>query len=153
MSEIYFYHLTASPLVQTLSQIIEKSLQNNWRVLVKSGDATQIARLNDNLWGGNTGTFIPHGVAGGQYDADQPVLFSGDGNNTNNADVLMLVYGGAVTAADIKQYQRVSLLFNGNDNDALDAARHVWKDLTTQGISAKYWSQASGQWKMEAQKN
>lgn len=153
MSEVYFYHLTNSPLEQTLPQLLERTLQNNWRVLIRSGDAAQLTWLDQRLWGGNTSQFLPHGISGGDHDADQPILLTVDGENTNAAKALMLVHGAKTTPEEVVKYVRVSLVFNGNDDAALQEARADWKVLTDVGVSAKYWSQASGRWEMKAEKN
>lgn len=151
MSEVYFYHLTRTSLEQTMFQLLDRSLQNTWRVLVRSGAPDQLARLDDVLWGGNNAQFLPHGVAGGEQDVDQPVLLTTDQGNANNAQALMLILGAQTTPDEVAAYERVSLIFNGNDPDALDSARSDWKTLTGAGVAAKYWSQESGRWEMRSE--
>lgn len=153
MSEVYFYHLTSSALGQTLSQLLTRTLQNNWRVQLRIGDESQLARLDAQLWGGNSPQFLPHGTSGGAHDADQPVLLTTMAENRNDAKALMLVHGAKTDPAEVAQYERVSLVFNGNDETEVQAARADWKALTDAGVSAKYWSQASGRWEMKAEKN
>ena len=153
MSEVFFYHLTSSTLEQTLPQLLERSLQNNWRVLVRSGDERQMQWLDERLWGGNTPQFIPHGISGTENDGDQPVLLTTDDKNANAAHALMLVQGAKTTAAEVIKFDRVSLVFNGNEPEVLQSAREDWKVLTDAGVAAKYWSQASGKWEMKAEKN
>jgi len=153
VAEIFFYHLTSSTLGQTLSRLLERTLQNSWRVLVRSGDENQLARLDVQLWGGNSPQFLPHGISGGAHDADQPILLTNASDNTNGAKALMLVHGAKTTADEVAQFERVSLVFNGNEEPAVEAARADWKTLTDAGVSAKYWSQASGRWEMKAEKN
>lgn len=153
MSAVYFYHLTSSALGQTLSQLLERTLQNNWRVQLRSGEQSALERLDAQLWGGGNPQFLPHGISGGAHDADQPVLLTTDLDNTNGAKALMLVHGAKTTPDEVSKYARVSLVFNGNDETELQAARADWKALTDAGVSAKYWSQASGRWEMKAEKN
>jgi DNA polymerase-3 subunit chi len=153
MPEVFFYHLTNSSLGQMLPRVLDRTLQNNWRVLVRSGDAEMLARLDAQLWGGNSSQFLPHGVSGGQYDGDQPVLLTMNDANPNAAKALILVHGAKTTVQEVAKFERVSLVFNGNDAAALDKARKDWKQLTDAGVAAKYWSQASGRWEMKAEKN
>ncbi len=153
MGAVYFYHLTNSSLGQTLSQLLGRTLQNNWRVQLRSGQQNALARLDAQLWGGNNPQFLPHGISGGAHDADQPVLLTTDPENTNNAKALMLVHGAKTTPDEAIKYERISLVFNGNDEAELQAARAEWKALTDAGVAAKYWSQASGRWEMKAEKN
>jgi DNA polymerase-3 subunit chi len=153
MAEVFFYHLSASPLEQMLPQVLQRTLQNNWRVLVRCADKDQVNWLDARLWGGNTPQFLPHGVQGGAHDADQPVLLTSEAGNPNGAKALMLVMGAKTSAQEVAEFERVSLIFNGNDEAALQAARSDWKNLTDEGVAAKYWSQASGRWEMKAEKN
>ncbi len=153
MPEVFFYHLTSSSLGQTLSQLLERTLQNNWRVQLRSGEENAVARLDAQLWGGNSPQFLPHGVSGGVHDADQPVLLTTTAQNNNGAKALMLVHGAKTDPDEVVQYERVSLVFNGNDEAEVQAARADWKALTDAGVNAKYWSQASGRWEMKAEKN
>lgn len=153
MSEVFFYHLTSSALGQTLSQLMTRTLQNNWRVQLRSGEESALARLDAQLWGGNNPEFLPHGISGGAHDADQPILLTVSAENRNGAKALMLVHGAKTNPDEVAQYERVSLVFNGNDEAEVQAARADWKTLTDAGISAKYWSQASGHWEMKAEKN
>jgi len=153
VAEVFFYHLTSSTLGETLSQLLERTLQNNWRVLVRTGDENQLARLDTQLWGGNSPQFLPHGISGGTHDADQPILLTSTSDNTNGAKALMLVHGAKTTVDEVAQFERVSLVFNGNEEQAVQAARADWKTLTDAGVAAKYWSQASGRWEMKAEKH
>lgn len=153
MSEVFFYHLTSSLLEQTLPQLLERSLQNNWRVLVRSGEDAHVKWLDEKLWGGNTPQFLPHGISGGAHDANQPILLTTAVENTNTAKALMLVNGAKTNANEVTKFDRVSLIFNGNDEAAVQEARSEWKVLTDAGVAAKYWSQASGRWEMKAEKN
>lgn len=153
MPEVFFYHLTSSSLGQTLSQLLERTLQNNWRVQLRLGEENAVTRLDAQLWGGNSPQFLPHGVSGGPHDAHQPVLLTTTAQNNNGAKALMLVHGAKTNPDEVVQYERVSLVFNGNDEAEVQAARADWKTLTDAGVSAKYWSQASGRWEMKAEKN
>jgi len=49
--------------------------------------------------------------------------------------------------ADSGIYERVVLLFNGEDTDALAAARHAWTDCKTRGFDVTYWqADERGRW-------
>jgi DNA polymerase-3 subunit chi len=157
MGEAYFYHLTHSPLEETLPALLQKSREAGWRVLVRGGDAARLAWLDERLWLGEG--FLPHGLAGGAHDAEQPVLLSaapgtaGVAGAANGAEVLMAIDGAEVTAAEVAAFARVCLIFDGNDAAALEAARDQWRRLTAAGLPARYWSQDSGRWEQKAAKN
>ncbi|GHA40421.1 DNA polymerase III subunit chi [Amylibacter ulvae] len=150
MSEIFFYHLTHSPLEQTLPELLGKCLSRNWHVIVRGTDTKRMVWLDEKLWGGTPDSFLPHGFMTGANDGHQPVLLTEAKANVNNAQVLMLVDGATATADEIKEYERTCLLFDGNNPVALDAARGDWKRLTAAGIAAQYWSQADGRWAQKA---
>ncbi len=150
MGAAFFYHLTDSPLEATLPMLIGKARGAGWRVLVRARDAALLKRLDDVLWQGPEDGFVPHGMAGGPHDADQPVLL-GEGDSGGFA-CLMSVDGADVTAAEVSTLERVCILFDGHDGDALLRARGQWKALTDAGCKAQYWAQESGRWIMKAEK-
>ena len=95
MGEAWFYHLTESPLEATLPMLLEKSLAAGWRVVVKGGSAERLDWLDEKLWLGPKDGFLPHGIAGGEHDADQPVLLTTGTARPNGAGCLMAVDGAA----------------------------------------------------------
>jgi DNA polymerase-3 subunit chi len=150
MGAAYFYHLTDSPLEATLPMLIGKARQAGWRVLVRGSDEVLLKRLDDVLWQRPEEGFLPHGLAGGAHDADQPVLL-GDVPAEGFACV-MSVGGADVTAAEVGATDRTCILFDGHDNEALQQARGQWKALTDAGCAAQYWAQEEGRWTKKAEK-
>jgi len=146
----YFYHLTDSPLETTLPMLISKARGAGWRVLVRGPDATLLARLDDVLWQGAADGFLPHGLAGGAHDADQPVLL-GEVPSAG-FDCLMSVAGADVSADEAATLERVCILFDGHDPVALAQARDQWRSLTDAGCPAQYWAQEDGRWTKKAEK-
>lgn len=150
MGAAFFYHLTDSPLEATLPMLVGKARGAGWRVLVRGKDADLLRRLDDVLWQGPEDGFGPHGMAGGPYDADQPVLL-GDVPSTGFACV-MSVGGADVSAEEVQALERVCILFDGHDEAALNHARGQWKALTDAGCAAQYWAQDRGRWTKKAEK-
>ncbi|WP_370401615.1 DNA polymerase III subunit chi [Sulfitobacter sp. JB4-11] len=151
MGAAYFYHLTRRPLAETLMMLLGKSLENGWRVAVRGTDRVGLEALDQALWLGPEDAFLPHGLSGGPQDADQPVLLV-DGTDAANAPhCVMSVDGAEVTAAEVAELERVCVLFDGNDTEALDRARAQWKALKEAGASAQYWSEESGRWEKKAE--
>lgn len=151
MGAAYFYHLTRRPLVDTLGMLLGKSLANGWRVAVRGRDAEGVAALDKALWMGADDGFLPHGVAGGPHDADQPVLLTVSSDAANAPQCVMAVHGAEVSAAEVAALERVCVLFDGNDEDALARAREQWRALKEAGASAQYWSEESGSWEKKAE--
>lgn len=151
MGAVYFYHLTRRPLVETLRMLLSKSLDNGWRVSVRGTDAEGLAALDRALWLGPEDEFLPHGMAGGPQDADQPVLLTTATDAPNGAHCVMSVHGADVAASEVASLNRVCVLFDGNDEVALNRARQQWKTLKDAGASAQYWSEESGKWEKKAE--
>jgi DNA polymerase-3 subunit chi len=148
MGEAYFYHLTRAPLEATLRLLLEKSLAQPWRVAVRGRTDAMLARLDEQLWLDDG--FLPHGRAGGPHDADQPVLLT-TGGAGNAPDCLVSVEGADITPEEAAAHARVMILFDGHDPGAVETARAQWRTLTGAGVAAKYWSEASGRWSMQAE--
>ena len=152
MGAAYFYHLTRAPLEAVLPMLLEKSINAGWRCAVRGTDAKRLEWLDEKLWLGRDDGFMPHGLAGGDHDAAQPVLLTTDAVATNNPTCILAIDGADVTANDVSEMERVSILFDGNDEAALARAREQWKFLTEAGCAAQYWSQESGSWEKKAER-
>ena len=152
MGAARFYHLTQSPIEATLPLIVDRSLKEGWRVVVRGTSGQRMDWLDQKLWLGADEGFLPHGLAGGPHDADQPVLLTTAAEAPNGAACLIAMDGAAVSADEVQSYERVCILFDGNDPDALAAARGQWKALVDAGCAAQYWSEESGRWQMKAER-
>lgn len=151
MGDAYFYHLTRAPLEATLPLLIGKARGAGWRVVVRGRDPGQMQWLDDKLWLGAQDGFLPHGLAGGPHDGDQPVLLTTSADIPNAATCLMTVDGAGVEPEEVTALERVCILFDGNDAAAVDVARGQWKALTGAGCAAQYWSEEAGRWEKKAQ--
>lgn len=148
MTEVLFYHLERRPLEAVLPGLLERSLERDWRVVVQAGSAERVAALDAHLWTYRDESFLPHGT-----DADtaseQPVFITAEAINPNRADVRFLVDGAPL--GTVEGYRRVVLMFDGNDADAVAAAREAWKAVKAGGHEATYWQQGeSGRWEKKA---
>ncbi len=150
MAIAVFYHLTGSSVAQTAAVILPRALSAGWRVMVRGRDAAELEALDTGLWQGED-TFLPHGLAGGAQDADQPILL-GTGVIANAAQALMLVDGAETTPAEAAALERVWVLFDAYDETALQRARGLWTQLTGAGMAAQYWSEETGRWEKKTEK-
>lgn len=148
MGAVYFYHLSERPLEATLPVLLQKSLGAGWRVAVRSGDAALIERLDAALWLGDG--FLPHGIAGGAHDADQPILLT-TGAAANGATCVMAVGRAEISAAEVQAADRVCIIFEGADPKAVDHARGQWRAMTEAGVAAQYWADSGGRWEKKAE--
>ncbi|MFV0361079.1 DNA polymerase III subunit chi [Tropicimonas sp.] len=151
MGQALFYHLTRQPLEATLPVLLERALERGWRVVVRGSDPGRVEWLDQKLWLGPEDGFLPHGLAGGPHDADQPVLLTTDAAIPNGAACLMSIDGAMVGVAEAQALDRICILFDGHDPAAVQHARGQWKALTGGGIASQYWSEESGRWEMKAE--
>lgn len=150
MGHALFYRLDHSGMEDLVRINATRALANGWRVVVRGRDIAALDRLDEMLWRDPADGFLPHGMAGGPHDAQQPVLLTLGQDAPNGARVLVALDGAPVTAAEIAGYERCWIIFDGNDPLALQVARQQWRDLTAEGAEAEFWSEASGQWRREA---
>lgn len=151
MGAAYFYHLTRRPLVDTLMMLLSKSSENGWNVAVRGPNQNDLEALDAALWLGSQDGFLPHGLAGGAQDADQPVLLTTLTMAANTPQCVMSVHGAEVAADEVAVLERVCILFDGNDEVAVGKARAQWLALKEAGASAQYWSEESGRWEKKAE--
>jgi DNA polymerase III subunit chi len=149
MTEVRFYHLMTRSLEQTLPKLLEKSVERGWRVVVLAASDERVTALDQLLWTYDPASFLPHGDAGDGFAADQPVFLTCKDENPNGATVLMLTDG--MESERVTGYELVCDLFDGNDDDAVAAARQRWKRCKELGCTLTYWQQTErGAWERKA---
>jgi DNA polymerase III, chi subunit len=140
MAETLFYHLTESRLEEALPPLLEKSLERGWKVSVHLGSEERRDALDAHLWTFRDDSFLPHGI---DRDAEtarrQPVLLTLSPEAANGASVRFAVDGAALPS--LEGCDRLVLMFDGHDQDQLDAARAQWKELKSAGHALTYWQQ------------
>jgi DNA polymerase III subunit chi len=150
MTEVYFYHLQRQPLEKVLPTLLAKSLERGWRVVVQAGTPDRVASLDAHLWTYDEDSFLPHGTSTEEDAADNPVVLTMDTVNHNQAIARFLVDGVALPE-DAGAYQRIVVLFDGNDDTYLAIARDQWKQVKAAGHEAQYWQQnEDGRWGKKA---
>jgi DNA polymerase-3 subunit chi len=146
MTEMLFYHLERQPLERVLPMLLEKSLERGWRVVVQGASEERLEALDAQLWTFRDDSFLPHGTWREAEAREQPILLTIDADNPNGAAVRFLI-DGAPVPADADAYQRIVLIFDGDDEDAVTAARGYWRDGKANGFDVTYWqTDAEGRW-------
>ncbi|MBB95545.1 MAG: DNA polymerase III subunit chi [Rhodobacteraceae bacterium] len=151
MGDVLFYHLTRRPIEAVLPMLLDRSLQVGWRVVVRGTDDRRMAWLDERLWLGPEESFLPHGLSGGPHDDLQPVLLTSDRQDLAGCACLMSVDGAEIAAEEVAALERACVLFDGSDDGAVQRARAQWKQLTSAGCKAQYWSEDSGRWEKKAE--
>jgi DNA polymerase-3 subunit chi len=150
MTEVLFYHLQHQPLDRVLPTLLERSLERGWRVVVQAASDERIEALDAHLWTYRDDGFLPHGTWRESEAAAQPVLLTVADDNPNGATVRFLI-DGVPLPRDAAAYQRIVLLFDGDDADAVATARERWTEAKGSGFDVTYWQpDEQGRWQRRA---
>ena len=137
-----FYQLSRDPVEAVLPQIARATLRGGNRLLVVSGDDSQIDRIDRALWEKFPETFLGHGRAGGEHDARQPVLLGGQ-MQAGNGSKYVAIADGVWRDAD-SDFDRTFYFF---DDATLKPARQCWRELGKRdGLERHFWKQEGGKW-------
>ncbi|MGP9822748.1 DNA polymerase III subunit chi [Salinarimonas sp. NSM] len=150
MSDVWFYHLQRAGLEETLPRLVVKSREKGWRVAIRTTGEERRDALDDLLWTFEDESFLPHVTETDPQAADEAVVIQAGGRDLNAPDALLLV-DGAPLPEDLGGYQRVILIFDGGDDEAVAQARVRWKSVKAAGHAASYWAQdEDGRWVRKA---
>ncbi len=148
MAEVLFYHLRDRSLEQALPPLLEKCLERSWRTVVQVGSQERRDALDAYLWTYRDEAFLPHGTITDGRGELQPIWITDGDDNPNDAAVRFFADG--TVPGDAQGYDRVVVIFDGNDPEALERARGAWKALSADH-EATYWQQnAAGAWEKKA---
>jgi DNA polymerase-3 subunit chi len=154
MSEIHFYHLQIHPLDRALPKLLEKSLERDWHVCLQMRTPEKCAALNELLWNVGEDGFLPHGTAEDGDVEFQPIYLTMGSENPNGAQIRFFVECAQIApalAASAEPYERLVIMFDGNDENELNDARAQWKALKDAGLPMSYFQQTeSGGWEKKA---
>jgi DNA polymerase-3 subunit chi len=149
MTQIGFYHLTRLALDEALPRLLEKAVAAGLKVVVMAGSPERVEHLNGLLWTYSEESWLPHGAAADGDAELQPIWLTERDENPNGASVLVLCDG--VVPADMSAYARCLDLFDGRDDEAVQAARGRWKTWKADGHDLTYFQQTErGGWEEKA---
>ncbi|MEI8178938.1 DNA polymerase III subunit chi [Aestuariivirga sp.] len=151
MTPVFFYHLERQPLDAVLPKLLATSLERGWRAVVQAGSEERAEALATQLWVFDDESFLPHGTKADGLSDLQPVWLTAEDENPNNSNIRFFVEGAVV--GDIGGLTRAIIMFDGNDQQAVDAAREGWKRFKAAGHEVSYWQQdEQGRWQNRAAK-
>ncbi|MEJ5976479.1 DNA polymerase III subunit chi [Novosphingobium sp. PS1R-30] len=137
-----FYQLSRDPAEAVLPLIARNTLKAGERLLVVSGREDQLGVISRELWGRVADSFLAHGFSGGDHDARQPILLSGEMAAGNGAKYLAIADG--VWRDSDTGFERTFYIF---DDETLQPARECWVMLGKRGgIDRRFWKQQGGKW-------
>ena len=147
MTDVRFYHLTRRSIQQALPDLLEKTLQKGWRAVVRVADEGEVEPLAKLLWTEKAESFLPHGSAKDGRAADQPIWITAKEERPNDAGVLFLI--GGAEQESMNDFDLVCEVFDGAEEQQVDAARAKWKALQKTDHNLTYWQQTESGWEKQ----
>jgi DNA polymerase-3 subunit chi len=102
--------------------------------------------LDAHLWTYRDDSFLPHATWRAEDASEQPILLTIDGHNPNRATVMFLIDNAPLPDSP-EAYERLVLVFDGDDAAALEATRAIWTGCRSRGFEVTYWRvDENGRW-------
>ncbi len=150
MTRIDFYHLQNCRLEDVLPKLLEKAYDTGKKVVVKIGNEERVEFLNSLLWTYNDTSFLPHGSKKDGFGELQPIWLTAGDDIPNGAAFLFLADGAHADWEEMKNFERIFNIFDGNSEESLVQARQLWKNLKNQKADVFYWQQnENGSWQQK----
>ena len=152
--EAYFYHLTRRGLEQVLPGLLNRTLEQGWRAVVRAGSDARVEALDRLLWSFAEESFLPHGTAADGFSERQPIYLTVGEERPNNPDVLFLTDGVTAEPEALRAFRRTCVIFDARDETAMRTARALWKAVSASGLYALYFAEKDGGgWEKKAEAN
>lgn len=138
MTHVSFYQLDGAPIDRVLPKLLEKAYTTGKKSLILSPSLPRIDHLDDALWTYDPEAFLPHGLSTEAKPSEQPILLS----TTEFKDVTIpyaFILDGA-QLEDVTRYERVFVLFDGNNADLLQSARTLWRSYKEHNHKLDYYT-------------
>ena len=141
--ELSFYHIASGNLASAVVKLLEKIYSTGKRCIFYSPIPDRVQLIDKTLWTFSTNAFIPHGGKSLGFADQQPIYFTSEIENPNNATVAVFV-----DSFDYKNWSDKfeKILFVFEDPNAAEAASKIYKDLKNCGENVNYWKQSAKGW-------
>jgi DNA polymerase-3 subunit chi len=124
-------------------------LERGLRMAVVTSTAERVKEFSQKLWGLEDTAFIPHGFEGEPQPEQQPIYLCTDDTASNAAAYSFYIDGTA--PASLEGRDRISIMFDGADDAAVEQARALWRRFKSENATIRYWKQdEEGRWKDQA---
>ncbi len=151
--DVWFYHLTTQPLEKALPTLLERSIERGWTAVVQMSSQERLTSLDNFLWTYAEESFLAHGTAADGDPELQHVYLTTGPENPNEAEVRFFIESARVSPVldGSGVYERIVVMFDGNNDEELQAARAQWKELKAKELELSYWQQdENGAWAKKA---
>ena len=125
MTELLFYHLQHQPLEKVLPALLEKSLERGWRVAVQARRRSG-SRRSMRICGPIATTASCRMAPGAMPERRSSRSCSPSTTTIRTAPTCASCSTARAVPADAEGYERIVLMFDGEDPDAVAVARARW---------------------------
>ena len=143
-----FCHLERRRIDQALPDLLHEALAVGWRAVVQASSDEQAEAVSERLWTHPDDSFLPHGSARDGDAEAQPVYLTAGARRIPMARASGCCSRGVEAAAcPFADYERVVLLFEGRNEEAVAEARRHWSLIKATGAAPSYWREGDdGKW-------
>ena len=147
MANVAFYHLTRNKSDEALPPLLAKTMAAEKKAVVCCLK-NNFKQVSTAIWSRQPESWLPHGIAG-QHDADAgvcPIWVTDNPEDAANGGEFLFFLDGQAPEK-LPDAERIFILFDGTDEDAVSAARGQWKTFGGDGHQLSYWQQdGAGKW-------
>ena len=145
MSDINFYHIKNTATENVLFMLLQKTLSSDKKAILRCYNHSLMEHYDQALWTLQKDIFLPHGTLKDNSPEKQPIYLTTENENPNKAEFLFI---SAFASKDqIDEFERIFILFEDKDSEAISWARAFWKDIKETDHTQTYWLQnEDGKW-------
>ncbi|MDR0632018.1 MAG: DNA polymerase III subunit chi [Holosporaceae bacterium] len=143
--EVSFYHVAEGNLIPSIIRLLEKAYLSGQRCIFFSPVEERVKLVDKILWTFSTNAFIPHGDKSLGFCEQQPIYFTSQFENPNDAKTLVLV-----DTLDHKKpgnFEKIVLIFE--EKQQAENANLIYDDLKKNGENVNYWKQTPNGWEKQ----
>ena len=149
MNSVNFYHLKKTNTYVALRKLVEKAMQQEKRVLLRTGSNIISEEISEMLWSYDLSSFIPHSKLGDPDSEFSSIHITHDYKNPNGASFFFIINTSNFSLREIDEFERSFILFNNEDTEFKLLAQKLWSDLKTFDFELRYWIEESTGWKLK----
>lgn len=142
--EFAIYQSISGNLKGATVKLLEKIFLSGKRAVFFSPITERVDVMNKALWTYSTNAFIPHGDKRMGFEDQQPVYFTDEFKNPNNASVLILVDSFDLANKEYENFEKIILIFE--DVSKIEEAHTIYQRLKDNGKNVNYWKQSPKGW-------
>ncbi len=147
MTRAAFYNLQTDSVERVLPLLLEKSLKEGMKVLLRAPSEERLRDWDALLWTYRQESFIPHGAAEDGNAERQPVCLTTEPENPNGAALLALA--GGAEPFDVSDFARAIYLYDGGDEESCRLAERHQAIFRDAGAEIVVWRQTPDGWREE----